>query len=78
MRAATSQAKPNYGHCPGEIVPVSGVYAVQHNDHRSEHIAILLCGEAFPACRTCKDAVRFTLSRDVAHVAQDRDFLKTS
>jgi hypothetical protein len=59
---------------PGELAPVSGVYLVKHmNDHRASHEAIVIRGESFPACRTCKSAVRFRLLREVDHINHDWD-----
>ncbi len=70
--AAPRKARRSYR--PGEVVQISGVYAVQHHDHRPEHNAMLLQSEILPACRACKDAVRFTLSKDAAHFSEDRHF----
>jgi hypothetical protein len=52
-------------HKPGEIVPRSGIYKVEHDSHRLMHEAALIQGARFPRCRQCKDEVRFTLSRAV-------------
>ena len=58
---------------PGDTAPVSGIYEVVHDGHRPPHTAILLKDEIFPACRTCKDGVRFTLGRHADHVSGDND-----
>ncbi len=59
---------------PSEAVPVSGVYKVEHRDHRETHDATLLEGETFPACATCDQQVRFTLKHKADTVGQDKDF----
>ena len=69
----TSTAPGKRQYCPGESAPTTGIYDVVHEGHRRPHVAILLAGEIFPACRTCKDAVRFTLARQANHVAGDAD-----
>lgn len=50
---------------PGDTVPVSGVYRVEHDSHRLMHEAALLVDTRFPLCKHCKDAVRFQLVRSV-------------
>ena len=50
---------------PGEIVPESGLYQVNHASHRLMHQATLERGARFPQCRQCKMAVRFRLLRRV-------------
>lgn len=50
---------------PGEIVPVSGIYRVEHKTHRLMHEAALLVQSRFPLCRRCDTAVRFELVRAV-------------
>jgi hypothetical protein len=51
------------GYRPGEIVPSSGVYRIEHNQHRLMHEATLQEGMKFPLCRECGDQVRFFLLR---------------
>jgi hypothetical protein len=48
-----------------ERVPKSGVYQVNHHLHRLVHEATLLVNEKFPSCRTCGNAVIFSLIRPV-------------
>jgi len=50
---------------PGETVPTSGVYRVEHASHRLMHEATLIGHSAFPQCRHCGSAVRFFLMRAV-------------
>jgi len=59
---------------PAEPVTVSGVYRVEHRDHRDAHEVTLLEGECFPACAICQDGVRFTLRHPAGKIRQDRDF----
>ncbi len=57
---------------PSEAVPVSGVYRVEHQDHRETHDAILRAGEVFPACSVCDQRVRFTLKRPAKNSDDER------
>ncbi len=41
---------------PGETVPWSGIYSVEHGPHRSPHEVIIFAEELFPSCRRCGDA----------------------
>jgi hypothetical protein len=50
---------------PGQRVPVSGIYRVEHDSHRLMHEATLLHNDVFPRCRECKSDVRFELVRRV-------------
>lgn len=50
---------------PGEQVPVSGIYRVEHDSHRLMHEAALLENKLFPRCRKCNSQVRFQLLRPV-------------
>lgn len=50
---------------PGDTIPASGVYRVEHDAHRLMHEATLLVDTLFPRCKQCKDAVRFHLVRTV-------------
>lgn len=50
---------------PGQIVPTSGIYRVEHRPHRLMHIATLLIGTRFPRCKRCGAAVRFALVRSL-------------
>ena len=53
---------------PGERVPFSGIYRIDHAPHRMMHHATLTEGMRFPLCKTCRDAVRFTPVRPVRGV----------
>jgi hypothetical protein len=50
---------------PGELVPWSGVYCVEHHSHRLMHSATLVGNARFPRCKRCGKAVRFRLLRRV-------------
>lgn len=50
---------------PGDHVPQSGIYRVNHDSHRLMHEATLIQGTRFPRCRECRNAVRFELRRAV-------------
>jgi hypothetical protein len=48
---------------PGELVPASGVYCVEHHSHHLMHMVTLVSHGSFPRCKRCGNAVRFTLLR---------------
>lgn len=50
---------------PGDKVPVSGVYRIDHHLHRLMHEATLEGGTKFPLCRKCRSGVSFSLVRAV-------------
>ena len=50
---------------PGDTVPTSGIYRVEHNAHRLMHEATLVEDSVFPQCRHCGTAVRFQLLRPI-------------
>lgn len=58
---------------PFQRAPVSGVYRVHHDQHRSEHLVTVVEGDEFPRCRKCQAAVRFQLWMEVEYVARDWD-----
>ncbi len=59
---------------PGQLAPTSGVYLVKHlNQHRAVHEVLIIRGEEFPLCRTCRASVRFRLQREIDHVHHDWD-----
>jgi hypothetical protein len=60
---------------PGDTIRQSGIYEVIHDrDHREVHEAVMIGGERFPDCETCKDKVRFRLIRTAPYIFQDEDF----
>jgi hypothetical protein len=59
----------------GEAVRQSGIYEVMHDrDHREAHEVVMISGERFPDCETCKEKVRFRLIRTAPYIFQDEDF----
>src|SRR5690242_15451135 len=59
----------------GEAVRQSGIYEVLHDrDHREAHEVVMISGERFPDCETCKEKVRFRLIRTAPYIFQDEDF----
>jgi len=61
---------------PGQKVPKSGVYVVEHRDHRAEHEATMVAGGVFPGCSVCGDSVRFRLLKAASMIESDADFRK--
>jgi hypothetical protein len=59
----------------GDTIRQSGIYEVIHDrGHRETHEAVMIDGERFPDCETCKDKVRFRLIRTAPYIFQDEDF----
>ncbi len=59
----------------GDTVRQSGIYEVIHDrDHREVHDVVMISGEHFPDCETCKEKVRFRLVRTAPYIFQDEDF----
>jgi hypothetical protein len=59
----------------GEVVRQSGIYEVMHDrDHREAHEVVMISGQSFPDCDTCKEKVRFRLIRTAPYIFQDEDF----
>ena len=58
---------------PGQMVPVSGLYSVIHQDHRSEHQVVAIRGDEFPSCRVCKGEVRFYVVTVIPYLTHDFD-----
>ena len=59
----------------GDTVRQSGIYEViHHHEHREAHEVVMISGERFPDCETCKQEVRFRLIRTAPYIFQDEDF----
>jgi|SRR5579862_1428764 len=59
----------------GDAVRQSGIYEVIHDrSHRDVHEVVMISGEHFPDCETCKEKVRFRLVRTAPYIFQDEDF----
>lgn len=62
-------------HRSGEVVRQSGIYEVIHDrNHREAHEVVMISGECFPDCETCKEKVGFRLVRTAPYIFQDEDF----
>lgn len=78
------KSRPHFGHKPGrptevfsagETVRETGIYEVIHDHgHRTAHEVVLLREDAFPACDSCGNLVRFRLVRTAPYIFQDEDF----
>ena len=68
---AAPRRQPRY--FPGQAVPATGIYRVDHTGHRQPHEVIAIQGEVFPGCRRCRDEVSFTLLRQTDYMTQDMD-----
>lgn len=59
----------------GDTVRQSGIYEVIHDrNHRESHEVVMISGEHFPDCETCKEKVRFRMVRTAPYIFQDEDF----
>ena len=45
----------------GQLIPTSGIYLVEHFQHRTDHEVTLIRNEHFPFCQRCGFGVMFTL-----------------
>lgn len=71
----SSRRRPGRQYRPGDTIRQSGIYEVLHElQHREIHEAVMISGEKFPDCETCKDKVRFLLVRTAPYIFQDQDF----
>lgn len=50
---------------PGDDVPSTGIYRIEHVEHRLMHEATLKSGMKFPQCKQCGKGVSFTLVREI-------------
>jgi hypothetical protein len=55
------------------MVPISGLYTVVHQNHRSDHEVLAIRGDEFPSCRVCKEAVRFCVVEVIPYIIHDFD-----
>ena len=63
----------------GDTVRQSGIFEVIHDrSHRDAHEVVMISGERFPDCETCKERVRFRLVRTAPYIFQDEDFEEDS
>jgi hypothetical protein len=53
----------------GQSIPTSGIYRVEHQQHRAPHEVTLLRGEEFPRCARCGDRVEFELVKAAPDLA---------
>jgi DNA-directed RNA polymerase subunit RPC12/RpoP len=66
------------GFKPGEKVLTTGIYAASHYQHRLPHEVFAVEGDQFPSCRRCGNRILFKLIQAATHIAEDRDFSKTT
>ena len=59
---------------PGEKVPNSGIYTVEHDGHREDHEVTCVKGKVFPPCGDCGKGVSFVLKYKAKHVKDHRLF----
>jgi hypothetical protein len=64
---------------PGDTVPISGIYDVNHDtldgqDHTLPHQLTAIAGEIFPPCRGCQAWVRYQLSLAAEHIEEHDHF----
>lgn len=60
---------------PGEKVPISGIYLVQHcSSHIATHEVTCVEGEPFPPCRNCGVHPKFSLVMAALHINQHSFF----
>jgi hypothetical protein len=60
---------------PGDTVRTSGIYEVIHDrEHRASHEVVMISGDQFPPCDTCRERVRFKLVRAATYIFFDQDF----
>ncbi len=65
----------NRNYRPGDTVRQSGIYEVVHDRaHRDSHEVVMISGDRFPPCETCRDRVRFRMVRSATYIFFDQDF----
>jgi len=60
---------------PGDKVPQSGIYKVNHDGHHKAHEVTCVMGNTFPPCNDCKHP-RFELVRAAHHIEDHEHFKK--
>ena len=75
-RPSGGQRRPqNRNYRPGDTVRQSGIYEVVHDRaHRDTHEVVMISGDRFPPCETCRDRVRFRMVRSATYIFFDQDF----
>ncbi|PYY22808.1 MAG: hypothetical protein DMG62_11595 [Acidobacteria bacterium] len=58
----------------GTMVPKSGIYAVQHSEHRLPREVTLIQGQQFPRCEACESAVFFRMRRRLSAAGTGTQF----
>ena len=71
--AALRAPSPEKQYAPGSHALVSGMYRVIHHEHRAVHGVVVIKGDGFPPCRTCRNRVRYALYEKADYVAHDWD-----
>ena len=58
---------------PGERCKESGIFSVQHYQHRMPHNVFIRQGALFPACKRCGDRVLYSAFLTVHELSEDVD-----
>jgi hypothetical protein len=74
MRGVNRKRDSGLPYPPGQRIPYSGIYRVQHYLHRPAHEVTMIEGDFFPQCRTCEQQVRFVPVCTADRLREDYDF----